>query len=418
MEAPNKPVPLYSGPVTLRARRPGAVKPLTVDAGIALEWSPHPVIRLRAPSHVLLYSLGDVLVRLDDLDWTGTGHLSGDGSGGLVGRIDPITGWRKRGADRLTRIVAHVPNMRRFCGAGLQDATARWSGRNVAVGGGWRLTVDGLPDHKAIWQPTLGAAGFRFTHTVSLERVSGASFPEGRARRALDIVHQFLSFAQGAWTGPMLAVGFDDAGTRVWEEWAIWKLVRAQDVRSWAPTSGSGFEAFAGFWKVATSRFDREYRRALGFYVEANRMGSLEPALIVGQASLELLAWLELVHVRGAMTAKDADALQAHDRIRRGLESLEVPRAIPSALTRLHRVSRRERWDFAQALTIIRNRMVHPPKPQRRLEGRGLPFLVDLWELTQRNLALALLRHYGFQGSYHDRVLHRGAPDERPVPWA
>lgn len=38
--------------------------------------------------------------------------------------------------------------------------------------------------------------------------------------------------------------------------------------------------------------------------------------------------------------------------------------------------------------------------------------LIDLWELTQRNLALALLRHYGYEGAYHDRVLHRDAMAE------
>jgi hypothetical protein len=422
MGAANERIPLYAGPLTLQRRLPRTSEKLTVSCELALEWSPHPSIRFRAAKHTRLWHIEEVYLRLDDLGWKGTGYVSADGASGLAGHVDgEIAGWHPAVATKtIAAVVAHVPNMCQVLGSGLRDRTERWSGRRVAEAGGWRLTLDELRGHKEN-EKSAREGGYRFTHTVRLERTSGATFTESRARSALNTVHQFLSFVCGAWTAPMLAVGFDESGARVWEQWVSWRLSRSQVVSTWAPkraSPGTGFEtAFGGFWKQSRGRFDEEFARCLGLYIEANLGDMLEPAIIIGQAGLELLTWVELVHIRGLMTETQANNARAHDRLRPGLGALGVPLDVPSSLARLYRVTRPNKWDFVRTLTEIRNRLVHPPKTKGRLENRPLTVLVDLWELVQRNLALALLRHVGYEGSYFDRAVHRNALDMRPVPW-
>ncbi|MHC4686030.1 MAG: hypothetical protein ACYTEW_17190, partial [Planctomycetota bacterium] len=109
--------------------------------------------------------------------------------------------------------------------------------------------------------------------------------------------------------------------------------------------------------------------------------------------------------------------LKASDKFRLLLGSLDIPLQIPTDLKDLKVLARNHKWvDAAQALSEIRNNIVHPIK---KFEFQPRHALYQGWNLGLWYVELVLLRLFDYRGEYSNRL----TPDKlwgklEMVPWA
>lgn len=128
-----------------------------------------------------------------------------------------------------------------------------------------------------------------------------------------------------------------------------------------------------------------------------------------------IAAFLEICSVSGFKS------LPAEDKIRLLLNHCEIPFAIPQSLPDLIAEGRAYNWDGPLAITQIRNALVHGQPKQLETElSRNNSARHDTWCLGLWYLELALLRLFGYQGKYFNRVKRESYSFAcvDTVPWA
>jgi len=138
--------------------------------------------------------------------------------------------------------------------------------------------------------------------------------------------------------------------------------------------------------------------KVLYWYLAANGRGTgigVDTGLMLAQTVLELLAWTYCVrHLK--MVSEQAfspQGLSAADRLGLLGTGLEIPLAIPDHLKALH-ARRGRRWtDGMDAITGVRNALVHPTKKQLPDGSYYEAWCLSLWYLD-----LILLRLCGYAG--------------------
>ena len=98
----------------------------------------------------------------------------------------------------------------------------------------------------------------------------------------------------------------------------------------------------------------------------------------------------------------------------RALLALEIPADLPDRLKALHG-RRGKKWsDGPDAVTGVRNALVHPSEKDELPEGAYF----EAWQLSMWFLDLVLLRLCGYAGEYANRLaLSRWVGQVEPVPW-
>jgi hypothetical protein len=118
------------------------------------------------------------------------------------------------------------------------------------------------------------------------------------------------------------------------------------------------------------------------------------------------------------MTAKDFKNALAADLIRDLLAPANIGATIPTALADLIRFATSNSCtDGPQTITLLRNIVNHP----RRRNGILSPPIetwVQGWQLSLNYLHLLILKRFGYQGGYLDRIASRDDHHSFPVPWA
>jgi len=100
-----------------------------------------------------------------------------------------------------------------------------------------------------------------------------------------------------------------------------------------------------------------------------------------------------------------------------GLAPANINTHIPSALKDLASFAASHSCsDGPDAITRLRNFVSHP---RRRNGTLGLPIdtWFQAWQLSMNYLQLLILKRFGYEGSYLDRLLSRTDSHARPVPW-
>ncbi|NEA72612.1 hypothetical protein C8250_015265 [Streptomyces sp. So13.3] len=404
---------------------PGVVQ-LSCLTGLGLDWS----VRPDAPPFFANHS--EVMLELrrpeGDMPVRGVPRGIGGGwsNGAVFGSVDAP----------LKRIVAHWFNLPCWPGtinltAPTEDGGQRsWSGgRWVHDVDGWKITLDVRPDHAQVWTDLHEAHVFVMTHVMELRRADGASFTAIEAEPVLTALHVGVSFALGRWAAPMLPVGQNGDGDAVWEEWRPshcdparntspgWWYER--DPESLAILLDHVVKAFADPDRLAPLRLQMMFA-----ITSTNDRGFVEQRVTMGAAGLEHIMWQTLV--LGQQITKDQySAWPAHKLLRKVLNAAQIPIGIdPSLLPVMAQFVAEEQpsqgqtvLDGAEAVTRIRNRLMHPKGAQEsvyRLEG----LLTEAWLLTRHYLVLLILHSVGYRGSYRDLRRTRGwVGDIEPVPW-
>ena len=333
--------------------------------------------------------------------------------------------------EKLSYVVFHVVNFTNYQGRSVRDAAGSraWAARSVMETADWRITLDALEDGARIYDELRAVGGFSVTHVGKLERLDGKKFAPKHAKTISKALFRYLSFCRGTWVAPMLPVGFDENGQRVWEHWLGWKIERWRNVVSWFDSHSeeglsSGFPGFYARWQ--TEQWEEALRFANHWYVEATMSsGGQEGSIILAQAGFELLGWTYLVEEKQALSDRAYEILPAADKLRLLLTMCGIPAAIPASLSKLATAAKAagNQWrDGPQAITEVRNALVHgSPAKREKLFGTDETASVvhQAWTLSLWYLELLMLRLCGYQGKYSNRVAGAkwSGEEVEAVPW-
>lgn len=291
----------------------------------------------------------------------------------------------------------------------------------------WLVTIVETQETDQLVEKLEETGGFVITHVGSVRRSDGNRFSTEQLEEVLTFLTYFFSFVLGRWRGPCLAVGIDEFGARVFEEWGG----RRCDAGSWTGHN-SWFDSHhsqmltataGGFYRLWTNTvWSAPLREVIYWYLNANRGTSglgVDSALLFSQAALELLAWTYCVLDKAMVSANafKAGKLSAADKLRILASSLGLPLGIPQSLKSLNvlQPNGKNKWlDSMDAITDLRNGLVHPGG--NRVTGSEIYF--DGWRLSLWYLELIVLRLSGYSGDYSNRVLEtRWIGQVEPVPW-
>jgi hypothetical protein len=300
---------------------------------------------------------------------------------------------------------------------------AKRCGQVILKADGWVVTVAATERTGDCTNALKEEGGYIITHMDSIVREDGSAFGTDDLIDMLNCVQYFLSFALGRWAGVALPIGVDAQGKIVFEEWGM----RMTADGSWGGSS-SWFDShhgellaqvFPGFVELRSSPvWRRALSEALYWYFGAcdRRIGiGVDTGLILAQTALELLAWTHCVQDRKMVSpgAFKQRGLAAADRLRILVSSLGIPLAIPDCLSALHAKKGRKWDDSMDAITGIRNSLVHPDRRDQVIHET----YYEAWKLALWYLDLVLLRLCRHCGKYANRLASRWVGEVESVPW-
>ena len=289
---------------------------------------------------------------------------------------------------------------------------------------GWKITIAATDQTDDLTKSLKANGGYVITHMGLVEREDSSEFSSEMLTGLLAALHHFLSFAFGRWAGVALAIGFDAQGNRCHEECGPRKTADGhwRGASSWfdahhAELLSQTFPGFMTLWQ--NQLWNKPLMHTLYWYLGAcdRRIGvGPDTALILAQAALEVLAWTHCILDRKIVSpfAFKPRALSAADKLRLLASSLDIPKEIPQQLTALHAKAGRKWTDVPDAITGIRNSLVHPDSNETLPEHS----YYEAWNLSLWLIEMVLLRLCGHDGSYANRLAgHRWIGVVEKVPW-
>lgn len=432
MTEPDQRFPLYVGPLELEQGnyRGGG------DGTIEMAWNPTPRIRFEIPtlSPVGFPRPDRCVFRIPGANADLPAHLTSvntrmgkDGAGAGVQGTElrnPVI----QTHDQASHALFHVVNFWDFINPRPDPAPADYDvDRVVFEGGGWRVTIQAATNLRTLRDQLKGDSGRAITHIGKVEKADGSSFTRVESHALFHALRLFLSFARGIWSPPILYIGFDVDGKRIWDDWTVHKASPWCNVLSWFPETKANCLAdiFPGFMKLwQDPDWESILQIAIHWYVEANQcVGAMEGSHIFCQTALDMLAWYVLVVDRGRLREADFQpgGLSASERMRRLLSEFGIPAAIPSTAVRcvdLGRLALARNWrDAADALVELRNVIVHPERRNRqRLQNFPPDARRDAWMLSLWFVETILLKLFGYAGQYSNRLTARFTGETEAIP--
>jgi hypothetical protein len=300
---------------------------------------------------------------------------------------------------------------------------SRRCGRALLSADGWTITVVAKYRTDSLTRELEAQGGYALTHTGRIAREDGSTFSSEQLDDLLSCLQYFLSFALGRWAGVALPVGFDAQENKVFERWGMAKTADGpwNGSCSWFDPHHGIFlsQVFPGFMSLWTKKLWRQpLTHALYWYLGASdrRVGvGVDTGLILAQTALELLAWTYCVLDRKMVSpsAFKPRGLSAADKLRLLASSLSIPLVIPPDFSALNG-TRGKKWaDGMDALTGIRNSLVHPDAQTELPEYS----YYEGWKLSLWYIDLVLLRLCGHDGEYANRLAPRWIGQIEAVPW-
>ncbi len=297
-------------------------------------------------------------------------------------------------------------------------------GRAILRSAGWIITIAGTDHTRKLCKQLDESGGYVITHVGAIERADGSPFSSDQLEDLLLSLRYFLSFTLGRWTALAFPVGFDEKGERVFEQWGIPLSSSGAWTGScsWFTDRAGGLltEVFPGFWAMWKDQlWNRTIREAIYWYLEAHGRGTtiaIDTGLILTQAALERLAWTYCVEYRKMISEKafGERGIQSADKLRLLASAMGIPLKIPVNLSALH-AKRGGKWfDAMEAITTIRNDLVHPQKKTQLPDGSQY----EAWKLSLWYLDLVFLHLCGHKGRYSNRLKVKWAGELDTVPWS
>lgn len=282
--------------------------------------------------------------------------------------------------------------------------------------GPWRLALRSIPDA----HPRLQA--YCPTQVLDVRRADGSAFPPREADHLLEWICDALTFAAGRVVGSALVQGFrSDKPTFL--RWSCSVTDPWRHAQSWwdpRVRTTQPLESLLNQWSQAASdeQAAQVLRRIARIYASVHMTSTLDTAIPIAGVGLELMAWDALRRREQLITADEFDRkLPTASTLRLALRLAGIPTELPTSLTSLQSFVSGELVDAPFALTQVRNRLTHPPKP--KAEWPGVDPMIEARNLAIDYLGLLVLASIGYTGTYRPVIGASGHPgEERPVPWA
>ena len=262
--------------------------------------------------------------------------------------------------------------------------------------------------------------GYRLTHIGCITRTNDVQFTGKMAKEFLYALRFVLSFAKGGWCEPICAIGFDNAGNRVWELWSSPKEPWVVPVTWFDPyNSYQLVELFPNFMKRwADDSWQEALREVVYWYLNANNPSrGVDAGIILTQAALERLSYEYVVKDKKLLSVDGFKNIWASDKLRLLFSSLRIPLDIPVEAHNLQcfALSKQIKWlDAPHALTEIRNSLVHPEHKHR---GYYDTAYYETWNLGLWYLEMSILAICGYASTYGNRLKQRWVGEIEDVPW-
>ena len=340
-------------------------------------------------------------------------------------KLEPIIGIGGP-STKLAYIVFHLFNYKLIMGTRQSEEKEGNSIYEIShvdfKASGWNVELKSLKTSPRTSETLSETGGYGLTHVGCLRKEDGSSFDGKTAGEMLTVLRFFLSFSKGLWCNPCLAVGFDDKEKRVWEAWS-------SPQGHWAKPS-SWFEPhhcdqlvslFPGFLaKWENESWQEALREVIYWYLSSNcstlgRGIGIDAGIILTQAAIERLSFEYAVRYKRLIEAEGFKKLKASDKFRLLFSSLDIPIDIPASLPELQKLAKKVNWiDAPQAITEVRNTIVHPENKRRGQFGK---VYFPVWNLSQWYLELALLKICDYSGTYGNRLTQRYIGQVETVPW-
>lgn len=267
-----------------------------------------------------------------------------------------------------------------------------------------------LSDHEKLLKET---DGYGMTHTGVIDYCDGAALSVEEVENVLRGLRAFLSFARGAGCGLTLVKATCSNGGKAFFEWGsthtdAWN--RGYD--TWLPTIADGGEnlsqAFSGFWSLCDEPNWRDVLfRTIDLYVNG-KAAPFHVGIILIQAALESLCY-KIIGVKKKGSTGEF--------LSKSIKKIGLCTSIPSSCKHLDvffRNCSRVGGDGPKAITEIRNDLVHAKQTHQVIAEVQM----DALRLGQWYIEMILLKQFGYQGRYRNRLVNTGESPFEMVPWA
>ena len=335
--------------------------------------------------------------------------------------MEPLIG-RGDQSSQMVAVVFHLFNYKDIFGTRMSKeelGTAWHTIHHVDLkASGWNVELKSLPTTSDTFKTLEKEGGYGLTHVGCLQKEDRSSFDGKTAEEMLNTLRHYLSFSKGMWCNPCIAVGFDDKENRVWESWSSpqggWSKPSSWFDQHHCEQLVNLFPGFMARWE------NEDWREALHeviyWYLNSNRSSrGIDAGIILTQAAIERLSFEYAVRHKKLIEADGFKGLRASDKFRLLFSSLDIPIDIPASLSEIQSLAKQFNWvDAPQAITEIRNSLVHPEHKRRGKFGEAF---FPAWNLGQWYLELALLRICDYSGTYGNRLASRWVGQVETVPW-
>ena len=424
----NKPgdaIDLYAGPI-------GGLYPTVSDGNIQLVPYPAPQLRwqLDVPKQGGHWGIGQLGTEFDleAAGMTGRSLVTHASIGSAAGTSASL---ESAPDEPMTRVLVHWMNLPRYAGnvaLRFTDSQGRtWSrlSRLALRVGDWVITLDERPDIDSVFDDHIRFAPYFFTHVMELRRSDGASFDARAAVRLIDAICISLSFAAGRWVAPPLSVGFAAADRKVWHWWyspicAPYEKTGSPVI---SPAKVDDLEAFleASIKSLHKGSAKNTSRFQMMLATQTASLGFVENRIFSTFPAIENLSW-EIFVIAGRVNKKEFENPKKWPtarRLRDALSLAKIPTNVdPTRLPALHKLTIDKGMDGPEAVTWVRNRLVHPKTPHDHLYSRD-SMLTESWLQSREYICLLLLWAIGYTRNYLSVIPPYGSVrDTAPVPWA
>ena len=283
----------------------------------------------------------------------------------------------------------------------------------------WLVEIRAVDNIGQVQNSLLQRQGFGLTHWGCVKRSDGKSFSKDSVQSMIEALTLFCSFTRGVYCGLSLLTGTNQSGEPVWERWGVSNVEPWKGNRSWFDIRNGRIleDVFPGFWAQyqGLQRNDRT-RVALEWYLESNAQKALHSSIVLSQAALERLSFLQVGRKLTAREMGRKDRETEGEWIARALSQAGVDCKIPPSYTALEQLRRANGFDHGpHTIVEIRNDLIHQDMSYGILS-------VDVYrqakELGLWYVEMLLLKLFDYNGIYANRLTQQWRGQVEPVPWA
>ena len=291
----------------------------------------------------------------------------------------------------------------------------------------WRIDITETPNFHENRKILEQEDGYAVSHTGLINRSDRETFLVSEAKNVLSGLRVFLSFVSGSACGLTLVKAIDEYDRELTLEWGTAHVEPwSQGTKGCLPAIGGGdsiSQLFPGFWCFYN---DPDWKKTLctviDWYFNSNNSFA-HIGIILAQAALESLSYKI---IRKELSANKTKELSTEKKLRKLLGIVEIDNEIPSSCKGLKDFSeqkikqRREKYedcyigDAPEAIVQIRNDLVHAEKKYTPIPPEAQ---IDAIRLSLWYIELILLRKFGYNGKYMNRLRIAGGDPYEYVPW-